>query len=836
MCGIAGWYARGAASVTHAVVAAQCRTIRHRGPDDEGILVDGDFGFGMRRLSIIDIAGGHQPIESPDGRHAIVFNGEIYNHLELRRELAPLGHAFRTHSDTETILAAWRQWGDAAWQRLDGMFAAAIWDRAERRLTLARDPLGIKPLYVTRQNGGLAFASELKALLPLPGHRFDVDRQAVHDVFSFGHIRTDRSIYAEVATLPPGHLLTIGAEGEAEIRPYWRPAYRQDPRLSDADWIEAMREHLLKTVERHLLADVEVGAFLSGGIDSSAVVAAMARLTGAPVKTFTIGFPVERYNEAPYAEAVARHLGTTHTTRIVDLAAARDLLPELQRCYDEPFADPSAVPTWYLSRLAREQVKVVLSGDGGDELFMGYKRHLTERAVGRMPALARHAARGILSLPPTPVRQWNRVLQRWQKAVGTAGLPDGASRFFAKTQITSMALRERVLDPELFAEFDGPGAYERLRDEYFPDPAAAISPDGLDQFAYADLTLNLPCAMLTKVDRASMANSLEVRVPLLSPVFVDWAMGVPQDMKVRGKTGKYILREAIKPWVPDGIVDRRKQGFQIPLAEWFDGDFGDYARELWHDSGAADLGFLRSGEVDALFAEHREGKRDHGRFLYALSMFSLWWTDRKAAPVEAPAPVAVTPRTPAVAANDPLPAAPGRRLATFGRAAAMAAMLFLGWGLHDVVGPVFRAPAQASSFVDEAVMSHRATLLRAAMRLEPGVAAFDRTAMERATGIAMPALPAGWKLLDVQVYPSAGGPSIGLAVQSERGERFSIFGMKAETPGGPTPALDKRLDDQVAYWEEGHLAFAVVGTLEAKRLLQLAAMLEPARPAAKTIT
>lgn len=633
MCGIAGWYARGSAAVPRHVISAQCDTILHRGPDDQGILIDGDFGFGMRRLSIIDIAGGHQPMQTPDGRFVIVFNGEVYNHESLRQTLRTLGHSFTSHSDTEAILAAFSQWGHDAWARLEGMFAVAIWDRRERRLTLARDPLGIKPLYYSAQNGGLAFASELKALLPLPGHRFDPDPRAVHDYFSFGHVRADRSIYAQVRMLAPGETLSIGPEGDATTETFWRPRYHTSTPRSDADWIEAFRTQWLATVKSHLVADVEVGAFLSGGVDSSAVVAAMAQLTDAPVRTFTIGFPVERYNEAPHAEAVARHFGCRHTTRIIDLADAGDLLPRLQHCYDEPFADPSAIPTWYVSQLARQHVKVVLSGDGGDELFMGYKRHVTERAIGGMPAFLRRSAHAITSLPPTPFRRLNRQIARWQKAVGTAGLPDGISRFFAKTQITSTALRQRVLSPDLLAAFEPVDAYERLRDEYFPDPARTISSDTVEQFAYADLTLNLPSAMLTKVDRASMANSLEVRVPMLSPSFVDWAMGVPRSMKIRGNVGKYVLREAIRPWMPTGIVNRRKQGFQIPLAEWFDGDFGQYARELWHDTGAAKLGYLSAPEVEALFLEHREGKRDHGRFLYALSMFSLWWDARPTAPV-----------------------------------------------------------------------------------------------------------------------------------------------------------------------------------------------------------
>jgi asparagine synthase (glutamine-hydrolysing) len=630
MCGIAGWYARRGAPVAHEAIRAQCDAILHRGPDDEGQLIDGDFGFGMRRLSIIDLAGGHQPMETADGRLAIVFNGEIYNHLALREALAAAGAVFHTHSDTETILAAVEHWGEAAFARLEGMFAIAVWDRRERRLTLARDPLGIKPLYISEQRGGLAFASELRALTLLPGLDFDVDPRAVHDLFAWGAIRTPRAIYRQVRTLPPGHLLTLGPQGDAELRAFWRAQYRAAEPRSETEWIEAFRERWIETVRRHMLADVEVGAFLSGGVDSSAVVAAMTRVADRPVRTFTIGFPVARYDESPHAEAVARHLGTQHTTRIVDLAQAREVLPTVQRCYGEPFADPSAVPTWYVSRIAREQVKVVLSGDGGDEVFMGYKRHLTERRLSELPGAVRALARGVAALPPTPVRQWNYVLQRWQKVAASAALPDGICRFFAKTQITSPALRARVYDPAFRAAVEGPHAFEALRDEYFPSPERTVSKDTLEQFAYADLTLNLPSVMLTKVDRASMAHSLEVRTPMLSHLLVDWALAVPADMKLRDGVGKYLLRKAVEPWLPPGVLDRRKQGFQIPLADWFSGDFGAFAEELWRDSGAAELGFLRPAGVAEVFAEHRAGRRDHGRFLFALSMFSLWWTDRRA--------------------------------------------------------------------------------------------------------------------------------------------------------------------------------------------------------------
>ncbi len=633
MCGIVGWYQWAGGHVSPEVLKAQCDAILHRGPDDEGILIDENFGMGMRRLSIIDLAGGRQPIESRDSRHVIVFNGEIYNHLELRRTLEEAGHRFSTQSDTETILVAYLEWGQEAWARLEGMFAVAIWDRRDRRLTLARDAIGIKPLYLTEQAGGIAFASELSALEVLPGHRFDVSQRAVHDFFSFGHIRTPRTIFDQVRSLKPGHVLTIGPDGALTETAFWQPSYSAGDTLSEEDWIEVFRHRWRDTVERHMLSDVEVGAFLSGGIDSAAVVAAMTKVSDAPVRTFTIGFPVERFNEAPAAESVAQHLGCKHTTRMIDLKHARDILPSVQRCYSEPFADPSAVPTWYVSQIAREQVKVVLSGDGGDELFMGYKRHRTERRIGSLPPMARRLAQTVSGWPSTPIKALNPALHRVQRALGSAGLPDGVSRFFARTQITTPSLRARVYESAFLADVEGPHPFEQLRDEYFPDPDATISSDPLEQFVHADLALNLPSAMLTKVDRASMAHSLEVRVPMLGASFVNWALTVPTSMKMRGDVGKYVVKKAVAPWLPEGYINRPKRGFAIPLTEWFAGDFGSFARELWHDSGFRQAGYLSASAVDQIFEQHRTGERDHGRFLYALTIFCLWWSGRTSATV-----------------------------------------------------------------------------------------------------------------------------------------------------------------------------------------------------------
>lgn len=630
MCGIAGWYRRGGRPVTASAIADQTSSIFHRGPDEGGALVDDDFGFGMRRLSIIDVAAGHQPMDSPAGRYAIVFNGEIYNHLEVRRDLAD--YPFRTHCDTETILAAFARWGNDAWGRLEGMFAVAVWDRQTRTLTLARDPLGIKPLYISEQNGGLSFASELKALMLLPDHEFTRDDRAVHDYFTFGHVRRPRTIWREVRTLDPGHHLTLPPQGEPVVGCYWRPRFKRAAVRSEGEWVEQMREMLLATTARHMLSDVPVAAFLSGGIDSSAVLAAMVRATETPITAFTIGHPGSKIDETDAARAIAKHFGCEHVVASLPVTDAAEILSRVQRCYDEPFADMAAIPTWFVSELAAREVKVVLCGEGGDELFAGYKRHRNAALLERNRGLARGLSplmRAAGALPATRSARVNVLRQHLQRLNEFAGLPDGFQQFFAATQISGRRLREDVLEPDFAAPFEGEGWRVGLEREYFPEPALR-SLSALEQFLYADLTLNLPSQMLTRLDRASMAHSLEARVPFLSHKMVEWALTVPTDLKLRGRTGKYILREAIRPWLPPEILKRPKQGFQIPMADWLRGDFGEFARSVWNDSGARELGYLRPQVVERLFAEHKRGAADHSRILYAITVFSLWWSDAAA--------------------------------------------------------------------------------------------------------------------------------------------------------------------------------------------------------------
>lgn len=623
MCGIAGWYRRRGRPVSSDVVMAQCDAIRHRGPDDSGVFVDDDFGFGMRRLSIVDIAGGHQPMESPDGRFAIVFNGEIYNHLEVRQEIGAR-YAFKSHSDTETILASFILFGNDAWQKLEGMFAVAVWDRHQKILTLSRDPLGIKPLYVSKQNGGIAFASELKAIRLLPAHEFTIDDRAVADYFSFGHVRRPRSIFREVQTLDPGCFLTVGPEGESATGRYWKPQFTTPESRSDAEWIEQMGSMFEATCRRHMMADVPVAAFLSGGIDSSSVLAAMMAANRSPIQAFTISHPGHSIDEADAAASVTRHLGCEHIVMPLESVDAIAALPAIARCYDEPFADMAAIPTWIVSKLAAQRVKVVLCGEGGDELFCGYKRHRNADLIERHRPFVRllgPSARFAGRAGVTRSLRANRLRQYAERFGEFARVPDGYGQFFLATQLGSNRVLDRVSSPRLKLLRQTPLELAQI---YFSEVETGAK-SALDDFVYADLTLNLPSDMLTRLDRASMTHSLEARVPFLSHRMVDFALGVPSHLKLHHGVGKYIVRKAAKDWLPSEILKLPKQGFQIPMATWLKGPFADFALDVWNESSARSAGYLEGNEVERLFVEHRSGAADHSRLLYAIVMFALWW-------------------------------------------------------------------------------------------------------------------------------------------------------------------------------------------------------------------
>lgn len=623
MCGIAGWYRRDGARMAEPLIRRQTESLLHRGPDSSGTFVDGDFGFGMRRLSIIDIAHGDQPLRSTCGRYVIVYNGEIYNHQALRRDLRAAGHAFATRCDTEVALVAWQAWGDQAWLRLDGMFSIAIWDTRDRRLVLARDALGIKPLYLTMQRGGLAFASELRALCTLPDLSFTIDHHSVHEFFRFGQIEPPSSIYSEVHSLPAGHVLTMGPTGPARLDRFWKPRLYTAPPQSDRDWIEETRERLLASVKAQIQADVPVATFLSGGVDSSAVTAAMARLADIPVSAFTIALPGNAMNEAQAAARTAAHLGCRHEVLDVSLDEARDAIPAIQASFDEPLGTRGGVIlSWYLCRFAASRTKVVLCGDGGDEVFGGYKRQRNALLMARWQPLLRLAA---------PVLR--KLGTRGEKLRDGISAANGFQRFVLGTQISSLAQRQRLFTPAFQAEHERSAA--DLAMQWFGE-ADWREAGMLEQFMLGDLLVHMPGGPLARLDRTSMIHSLEARVPLLSRELVDWSLTVPPSLKLR-QPGKYLLREAVRPWLPEGILERPKQGFQIPLANWFTGDLWRFGMEAWRESGLAQAGILQADEVDRLFARHRAGEANHAKLLYAITTLACWWQGRRGQPVAASA-------------------------------------------------------------------------------------------------------------------------------------------------------------------------------------------------------
>ncbi|MET0250541.1 MAG: asparagine synthase C-terminal domain-containing protein, partial [Novosphingobium sp.] len=451
----------------------------------------------------------------------------------------------------------------------------------------------------------------------LPDHAFTIDERAVHDFFSFGHVQKPRSIWREVRSLDPGHVLHLGADGDPQVHAFWRPRFAVDRGLTEQQWIEQTREQVQRTVEQHMLADVTVGCFLSGGVDSSAIAAAMSRVASAPVKAFTVGFPGTAIDETEAAARIARHLGMEHIVLPLEPVAAGDLLPAVQAAFDEPCAATAAVPVWHLSRLAASHVKVVLTGEGSDEIFAGYKRQRTALNAARWSPLVR-ALGPLAGALPGPMGHNARKFRQ------AALLGSSYQRFFSGTTITNPWVRERIYATGFHQRQDPRDGFARLEAEYFGD-AQAQALDPLEQFMLADLTVHMPGSLLHRTDRASMAHSLEARVPFLGHRFVDWSLTMPREMKLRGKVGKYALRQAVAPWLFEGALHNRKLGFQLPFAEWFRGDFASFARAAWHDSGAVSAGYLQPQAIEQLFDEHRAGSADHGRVLYAVAMFACWW-------------------------------------------------------------------------------------------------------------------------------------------------------------------------------------------------------------------
>jgi asparagine synthase (glutamine-hydrolysing) len=620
MCGICGWFdVTGKKPPDEVLVRAMNGAIRHRGPDGEGFHFEPGLAFGHRRLAIIDLQTGAQPMFTEGRRIAIVFNGEIYNYRELRAMLQRCGHIFHTRSDTEVILRAWVQWGRKCVERLHGMFAFVLWDRREETLFMARDRLGEKPLYyASLPNGSLIFGSELKALTVHPALPRKLDPCAVEDFFAFGYINDPRTIYESVKKLEAGQTITLRRGGTLSLDRYWepRPARHFDGGLEESAC--DLRERLAAAIKSQLVADVPVGAFLSGGVDSSAVTAMMARAAPEVVSCFTIGFDEPRMDERAYANAVATRYGLRQFVETVqgDDMASVAALPGI---FDEPFGDSSALPTYRLAKLARRTVKVALSGDGGDELFAGYRRYLfhsrEEWLRAAVPGALRKPLFGTLGRL-YPQLDWAPRIFRARQTFRELGC-DAAEGYFHNVSIIDDDARARLFSPALRRAING----YRASDVIARHMANAPGDDPVAIAQYIDLKTWLVGDILTKVDRTAMACSLEVRVPMLDPTFVEWTLGLPTRLKHAGGESKVVLKRALEPLLPHNVLYRPKQGFSVPLALWFRRDFGDnFARALSKRRGEL-AEYFDLAHIEGLLARHRQGLRDFSRPLWLLWMF-----------------------------------------------------------------------------------------------------------------------------------------------------------------------------------------------------------------------
>ena len=594
-----------------------CEAIVHRGPDDEGLYVKGSVGLGMRRLSIIDLAGGHQPVHNEDQSVWIIFNGEIYNFLTLRPALEAQGHRFYTQTDTEVIVHLYEQYGEECVQKLRGMFAFAIFDERNRSLLLARDRLGIKPLHYAVFQDRLLFASEIKSLFAAAPGLKEIDPGALLDYFYWGYIPDPLTAFTRIAKLPPGHL-AVWKNGQTSVRQYWDlPAYSTCEPRSEEDCLRELESRLAEAVRIRLISEVPLGALLSGGVDSSLVVALMARASGAPVKTFSVGFSKGDFNEAQHARRVARRFGTEHHELRVEPDIAQTL-DALTRSLEEPFGDSSMIPTFYISRLAREHVTVALSGDGGDELFAGYDRYaisLRRRALDPVPEWARRWYRRNLHplIPRTA---------RGRRYAYNAALPWRERYLDSISFIPAFERQTRVLSDDFRASVEDRRDPLSLFRGYL-DRAPAQDP--LSQLLYLDTKTYLPGDILTKVDRMSMVTSLEARVPLLDHVFVEYATSLPGGWKLRGSQQKYILKKlAVRAGVPPEVVYRPKQGFALPLVHWIRQEFKHELPRILLESRTLQRGYLNRQGVRELLDEHGRGRRNHSGSIWRLLIFELW--------------------------------------------------------------------------------------------------------------------------------------------------------------------------------------------------------------------
>ena len=613
MCGIAGFYHLGVKRPDKALLQVMCDVITHRGPDEEGYYLDQHVGLGIRRLKIIDLTTGQQPVHNEDKTIWAVFNGEIYNFREIREALQKKGHHFYTNVDTEVIVHLYEEYGEDFVEHINGMFSIALWDTSQEKLLLVRDRLGIKPLCYFHAGEKLVFGSEIKSLLVEGSIERRLSPFALSCYLTFGYIPAPWSIFEGVKKLMPGNLLSSKG-GRTVIRPYWEIPYPQEERLEEKHGEEQLFDLLEKAVHRRLISDVPLGAFLSGGIDSGSIVAMMSRLMKQPVKTFSIGFEEAEYNELHDARVVAQHFGAEHTEMVVR-PNAMELLPRLVQAYDEPFGDSSAIPTFYVSQLASEHVTVALSGDGGDELFAGYRRYTSDtrdKIFSSLPSFIRANVLGSIGNCLPMFSRGKRYLQYISQSE--------ERRYLERVSLCSSGVTQSLYSDELRQRL-GDSEPIRWAEGYMQQSNGCSL---LSRMLYTDLNTYLPYDLLTKVDIASMVHSLEVRVPFLDHQLVEFAMRIPNELKIREGISKYLLKQTVGRFMPSRVLQKRKQGFALPLAKWFRTELKDFAHETLTSSSFKDRGLFCQDSIENILAYHQNGIMDFSPTIWALIFLESW--------------------------------------------------------------------------------------------------------------------------------------------------------------------------------------------------------------------
>lgn len=619
MCGIAGLFnIKTLQPVVPRLLKAMTDAIVHRGPDDEGFHFSGPVGLGHRRLSIIDLEGGHQPLANEDQSVWIVFNGEIYNFAELHNELVKKGHRFKTRSDTEVIVHLYEEEGERCFERLRGMFAIAIWDARKRQLVLARDRVGKKPLFYHYDGSRIAFGSEMKAILAIPGVAREIDIEALSDYFSLLYVPAPKSIFKHIRKVLPGHYVVASDKGIRDVE-YWDISFAHVMEATADQWCDKLLETYREAVRLRLISEVPLGAFLSGGVDSSSVVALMAELVDHPVTTCSIGFEEKEFDELDFARETAVRFNADHHEKVVR-PDALGILEKLAWHYDEPFADSSAVPTYYVSQAAREHVTVALSGDGGDENFAGYRRYYFDQREnmvrGILPSVVRQPVFKLLA-SMYPKADWApRIFRGKATFQNLARSPIEA--YFRSVSGMNSELKETLVHPDLRRELGAYDSVDVLRHYY----EKADTRDPLSRIQYVDIKTYLADDILVKVDRASMAHSLEVRAPILDHKLMELAATIPSPLKLQGRKGKFIFKKTLERILPASVLNRKKMGFAVPLAKWFRKDLKAFAYENIFSRNPQN--YLNEATLNRVWQEHQSGRRDRSTELWAVLMFRLW--------------------------------------------------------------------------------------------------------------------------------------------------------------------------------------------------------------------